>query len=184
MSRRAFTANELMMALLLIAIMTGVVATFASSARERARTASCGSNVKEIALALHMYAEDNGGRFPLTARDSEAIMPYVKNQQIFSCMSASEPNPYKAVPKGQGGASGPPGMVEMTPGQPYEEDYLFNPTLHSDDLPSLMLAGDDAPARHRGGWNGARLDGAVAWWPAKDFQKMLGWVTNNAKPKQ
>jgi hypothetical protein len=69
-------------------------------------------------------------------------------------------------------------------GPPPQADYILNPTLRSDDLPSMMLAGDDAPARHQGEWNGARLDGAVARWPAKDFQKMLGWVTNNAKPKQ
>ena len=158
MSRRAFTANELMMVLLMIAIMSAVVARFTGVGRERARQADCESNVKQLAVALRMYGADNDGRFPVKPKDADAIMPYTKNRQIFSCPTADR----KTLPEGQ-----------------YEVDYLFNPALRSDDLPSLILLGEDAPSRHRGGWIGARLDGAAAWWPASEYEKMLGRVTKD-----
>ncbi len=182
--RRAFTANELMMALLMIVIMTGIVARFMSSARERARTLSCGSNVKQLVVALRMYGADNEGRFPTAPKGWDALMPYAKNRQIFMCPSA----PAKDEPWTPSDVENPwdyPGPTQgKGPGEAFNSDYILNPTLRTDDLPSQILVGDDSPWRHQRGWNGARLDGAVARWPASEYEKMLGWVTKDEQPKR
>ncbi len=56
------------------------------AARERARTVSCLSNVKQISLAMLMYLQDYDEKFKLRADSYKAkLMPYCKNEQIFHC---------------------------------------------------------------------------------------------------
>lgn len=71
------------------------------NAREKARQASCLSNLKQLALAMLMYVDDWGGNFPnmaipLPAGDPpgndptwsvEAIFPYVGNDKVYICPS-------------------------------------------------------------------------------------------------
>ncbi|MGM0493759.1 MAG: DUF1559 domain-containing protein, partial [Armatimonadota bacterium] len=70
-------------------------------AREKARQTSCLSNIKQIAQAELMYESDNDERtaaicnWPVNVSSAgyakytwiDMLMPYVKNQQVFSCAS-------------------------------------------------------------------------------------------------
>jgi prepilin-type N-terminal cleavage/methylation domain-containing protein len=179
MTRRGFTAPEVSMALLLIAIMTLIVAAHGNGYRTRALDVSCTSNLKQIGTALHMYAMDNEGRLP-PRNDINVLEPYVKNSQVFLCPRAtphtgpapSEMAPYGPLPP-EGGAQ---------PESNFPTDYLFNPGLATDDLPSVVIAGDNAPNRHAPrGWIGVRLDGAAFLYPASEWQTRLGWVMNHAQ---
>jgi len=50
----------------------------------------------------------------------------------------------------------------------------------ADDLPTAILAADNVPDRHRGKrWNGVRLDGAAGRYPADQWSKKIGWVTQH-----
>ena len=91
-----FTLIELLVVIAIIAILAAILFPVFAKAREKARTAACQSNIKQILLGIKMYVEDYDGRFPgaryrppgepqYTWR--KVIFPYVKNEQIFICPS-------------------------------------------------------------------------------------------------
>jgi prepilin-type N-terminal cleavage/methylation domain-containing protein/prepilin-type processing-associated H-X9-DG protein len=56
--RTAFTLIELLAVIAIIAILAGILFPVFAQARESARQVTCGSNMKQIGLALRMYASD------------------------------------------------------------------------------------------------------------------------------
>lgn len=99
MTHRGFTLIELLVVIAIIAILAAILFPVFAKAREKARQTSCLSNVRQIAMATLMYAEDYDECVPSHSQGvTEAtdwphpILPYCKNIQIFRCPSASEGN--------------------------------------------------------------------------------------------
>lgn len=120
--RNAFTLIELLVVIAIIAILAAILFPVFAQARERARAASCISNLKQISLALQMYAQDYDESFmasgdlpktnpdgtvcdpSMTVPDGQNIVrmmaggtswllsPYIKNKQIFHCPSDAGEN--------------------------------------------------------------------------------------------
>ncbi|MBD3292809.1 MAG: prepilin-type N-terminal cleavage/methylation domain-containing protein [Armatimonadia bacterium] len=102
--RRGFTLIELLVVIAIIAILAAILFPVFARAREKARQSSCLSNMKQLALGQLMYAQDydevtvrwngywNSGEYdpPRFAYWYEHIMPYVNNNQILICPSASD----------------------------------------------------------------------------------------------
>lgn len=57
-----FTLIELLVVIAIIAILAAILFPIFLSAKESARTASCGTNLQNISRALMMYRDDHGGR--------------------------------------------------------------------------------------------------------------------------
>lgn len=88
--RRGFTLIELLVVIAIIAILAAILFPVFARARAKARQTSCLSNVKQISLALMMYAQDNDETYPVVSHTGgydwwNGLQPYVKNSQIFRC---------------------------------------------------------------------------------------------------
>jgi prepilin-type N-terminal cleavage/methylation domain-containing protein/prepilin-type processing-associated H-X9-DG protein len=101
----AFTLIELLVVIAIIAILAAILFPVFAQARDKARSTSCLSNEKQIALSLMQYTQDYDEMFPLATNEVapdgrsaptrlyditwiKAVDPYVKSGAVFVCPSA------------------------------------------------------------------------------------------------
>ena len=65
-SPKGFTLIELLVVIAIIAILAAILFPVFAQARSKGRQAVCTSNMKQILLAVTMYAQDYDERFPMT----------------------------------------------------------------------------------------------------------------------
>lgn len=70
---RGFTLIELLVVIGIIALLIGIILPVVSSAQRIARDTVCGSNVRQISLALQLYMTENHGWLP-PAQDAGTAM--------------------------------------------------------------------------------------------------------------
>jgi prepilin-type N-terminal cleavage/methylation domain-containing protein/prepilin-type processing-associated H-X9-DG protein len=96
--RTGFTLIELLVVIAIIAILAAILFPVFARAREKARQASCTSNLKQIGLAHMMYAQDyderlapyevnHGSSLRRAGATYDVIYPYTQNEQIYICPS-------------------------------------------------------------------------------------------------
>ena len=108
-SKRGFTLIELLVVIAIIGILAAMLLPALSSARERGRTIVCVGNLKQIGLAVIMYADDWDGYLPQASAPfgaplswQDRLVPYLsrlqnvtianynwrRNQKTFMCPSS------------------------------------------------------------------------------------------------
>lgn len=97
--RKAFTLIELLVVIAIIALLASILFPAFASAREGARRASCGSNLRQIGMGLMQYTQDYDERVPQNEFAGgtpeqktlfDVIQPYIKSTQVFICPTSSE----------------------------------------------------------------------------------------------
>lgn len=77
----------LLAAVAIIGVIAAIVFPVFVRSREKAREASCLSNVKQLSIATLMYAQDCGERLSLVSNWPERIFPYIRQQNCYRCPS-------------------------------------------------------------------------------------------------
>ncbi len=110
----AFTLIELLTVIAIIAILAGLILPVYFTARGEAYQISCISNLRQIGMAIEMYASDSNGLYPWAVDPTDrytpqiwngypqfqqeipympmlqdVLQPYIRNRQIFDCPADS-----------------------------------------------------------------------------------------------
>lgn len=109
--KSAFTLIEVLVVMVLIATLAAMLLPVFAAARERVRQNSCGSNLRQLGVAITMYAQDYDGYYPYGADPldkntyiwevdpkqnkvlrempllNDVLHPYVKNVKVWKCPS-------------------------------------------------------------------------------------------------
>ncbi len=113
MTRRArlpaFTLIELLVVVAVIAVLAALLFPVFAQAREKARSARCVSNLRQLTMAIHEYMQDWEGGLPefyqagsspeqwVSFRWFGHIMPYLKDREILHCPADPIRNGLRAV---------------------------------------------------------------------------------------
>jgi len=114
-----------------------------SGARASARRAACMNNLRQLAMAVHMYVADHQDQLP---PDLAALGPYVPGGRLLTCPLSGKPYVYNPAVAGRV-------LKTVT-------DTAQTPLFY------------DAPDSHPDGGGIAYVDGHVQWWPRDQFLLM------------
>ncbi len=140
-------------------ILLGLMLPAVSRVRESARRATCKSNLRQIGLGGHMWADDNNEKFP---PDFRSLMPnYIDNPKVFSCPSS--PSSYQDFVAGT--------VTEAS------SSYAYLPGREAYLPGDFVLAYDKNVDNHGGaGFNVLFCDAHVEWRRAtslEEFNRLL-----------
>lgn len=122
MRRNAFTLIELLIVLSIVGILAALLFPVFATARAKARSASCASNLRQLGLAVHQYAQDYDDRLPEAVDPADKIFaidywaypefqamipslpyikdvlqPYTKQKELWHCLGDTGYDLYDAT---------------------------------------------------------------------------------------
>ena len=184
-SNSGFTLIELLVVVAIIGILAGILLPVLGRARENARRTNCKSNLKQIGLAMHMFADDNtvvadsfptiaGGVGSGSASLSILFDSYISDKKVFICPSGTITVATLAL---NTPVSGPIDGVTTDAANPnFLSSYAYDDSMGVGSNPGAAVVADFptgtgiGPNHGNNGQNVLFVDGHVEW---------MGTVTSN-----
>ena len=141
--------------LAVILLMAGGAALdrYLAVSRPRAQATGCQSNLKQLASAMMMYAQDYDERYPVAERWTGVLDPYLRNTFIYAC--PARPGLHWGYAMTESVSEAPMKVIAA----PAQTPLLFD---SDQGVPGAADAPSRAAFRHPGGANVAFADGHVA----------------------
>ena len=154
-SKKAFTLIELLVVIAIIAILAAILFPVFAQARDKARSASCLSNARQLGTAVYMYVQDYDEQYYWQAAWDEQVqlgpgtwgasyqtyirwpvqhLPYIKNEGVFKCPSDKIPQRSYCPAPGGGGCV------------PFASSYGVNLMIMTYSAAPVSLAAISKPA--------------------------------------
>ena len=141
--QKGFTVGELVIVFVIVSAMVFVSLPFLNRVIVRRDKVVCANNLRELGLALYIYAREHEGRFPpelKTLYDER----YLSDEKLLDCPSTGEI-----------------GSLE-------QPDYVYTPGLYIKNPSRQALIWGKAKNHLGRGRNVLHLNGAVAWQEKRD----------------
>jgi prepilin-type N-terminal cleavage/methylation domain-containing protein/prepilin-type processing-associated H-X9-DG protein len=100
-NKKAFTLIELLVVIAIIAILASMLLPALGKAKERARTAQCANNLRQVGFAMQMYGDDANGFLPAANGSvpwistnpvpwTRPLVDYYRTTNVLRCPSMSQ----------------------------------------------------------------------------------------------
>jgi prepilin-type processing-associated H-X9-DG protein len=172
--RRPFSLIEALVVIALVGVVAAILFPVFARTRCVCYTGGCMPNVRQISIALLMYADDHEDQLPLATGWQDALSPYLRSSSLWVCSARKEQTPaysYNALLHCR---------RINTLASPAEQPMLFESMMGRWNASD---AGASFVAPHRGRGVVGYVDGHVK------FQRSLpaadaGLVTNPVRPNR
>jgi prepilin-type N-terminal cleavage/methylation domain-containing protein/prepilin-type processing-associated H-X9-DG protein len=131
--RLGFTLIELLVVIAIISILAGMLLPSLQRAREMAKRTKCGNNLRQVALAISMYASSFGGSYPTSSSgngetvyaDLGILYPhFLSDLDVFACPSSGDRMPRRT-------SSNDDGMPFRAHGERENVSYAYGLNKHA-----------------------------------------------------
>ena len=137
--RQGFTLVELLVVLAIIGVLFTLIMPAIASTRERAHTATCMNNMKQLVTAALMYADEHGEAIP----DVTALGDYIDDESVFICPRDSRPGLGASKPSYTAYKDTPASLLPSDLGGLQSERILYIESAKAGVEPKANITGDD-----------------------------------------